>query len=342
MSQFQDVYGANCIAIAQRGFDWQSPPTPSKSKGFPVKVSLLLPLFSLLAVASAAAVPNSSAIQPPVHDCDRLAGDPRDPDKVAPGVRVPKMDGTKALEACQSALEAHPDTVRFFYHLGRANHALENYDDAAAWFKKAAAAGYAPAMSILGVFYSAGGGVPQDYEIAVQWYRKAAERGYAVAMYNLGVRYADGLGVGGQDYEQAASWFEKAAGRKHIGAMEGLAYLYLAGRGVPRDDEKAVHWFRLAAENGRPDAMYQMGYAYDVGRGIKASGKDAAIWLARALKAGSSDLDNDLSRYKALWTNATRRALQDLLREAGVYSGPSDGSFSDDFRKAMKDYAAKP
>lgn len=279
---------------------------------------------------------------PNVHTCDRLAGDPRDPDRVAPGVQVPKMDGQKALEACQAALEAHPDTTRFLYHLGRANHALDNYDDAARWFQKAANAGYAPAMSILGVFYTAGGGVPQDYELAVQWYRKAAAHGYSVAMYNLGVRYADGLGVGGQDYDQAVKWFERAADKGHIGSMEGLAYLHLAGRGVPRDDVKATHWFRRAAENGRPDAMYNLGYAYDVGRGVAADGKQAAIWLARALKAGSLDLKGDLFNHKELWTDATRRALQDHLRDAGVYSGPSDGSFTDEFRKAMKDYAAQP
>ncbi len=299
--------------------------------------------LALTAVTIFGAIPaTADTTKPDVHDCDRLAGDPRDPDRVTPGVRVPKMDGEKALEACQAALEAHPDATRFLYHLGRANHALDNYDDAARWFQKAANAGYAPAMSILGVFYAAGGGVPQDYEIAVQWYRKAAANGYAVAMYNLGVRYADGLGVGGQDYDQAVKWFERAADKSHAGAMEGLAYLYLAGRGVPRDDVKATHWFRRAAESGRPDAMYNLGYAYDVGRGVKADGKQAALWLAKALKAGSQDLKGDLFNHKELWTDATRRALQDLLREAGAYSGPSDGSFTEEFRKAMKDYAAQP
>lgn len=284
----------------------------------------------------------AEAVQPPVHRCDRLAGDPRDPGRAAPGIRVPDMDGQQALEACQSALEAYPDSVRFLYQMGRANHALNNYDDAARWFRKAADAGYAPAMSILGVFYAAGGGVPQDYDQAVLWYRKAAERGYPVAMYNLGVRYADGLGVGGRDYGKAAQWFERAADNGHVGAMEGLAYLYLAGRGVPRDDVQAAHWFRRAAENGRPDAMYHLGYAYDTGRGVTADGKQAARWLARALKAGSRDLMNDLANHDALWTDATRRALQDRLRQAGVYGGPVDGSFSDAFRQAMKDFAAKP
>lgn len=300
--------------------------------------------ISALAIAAVSDPISATAdvAKPEVHDCDRLAGDPRDPNRVAPGVRVPKMDGQKALEACQAALEAHPDVTRFLYHLGRANHALNNYDDAARWFQKAANAGYAPAMSILGVFYSAGGGVPQDYELAVQWYRKAAANGYPVAMYNLGVRYADGLGVGGRDYDQAVKWFERAADKSHAGAMEGLAYLYLAGRGVPRDDVKATHWFRRAAENGRPDAMYNLGYAYDVGRGVEADGKQAAVWLAKALKAGSQDLKGDLFNHKELWTDATRRALKDHLREAGVYNGPSDESFTDEFRKAMKDYAAQP
>lgn len=284
----------------------------------------------------------NKAAKPPAHDCDRLAGDPRDPDRVAPGVRVPKMDGYGALEACQAALSKHPETPRFAYHMGRAYHALDDYEKAVPWFRKAAEAGYAPAMSILGVFYAGGGGVPRDYDEAVSWYRKSAALGYSVAMYNLGIRYADGIGVGGQDYPQAVHWFERAAALDHTGAMEALGYLYLVGRGVARDDARAIDWFRRAADHGRPDAMYQIANAYDTGRGAVADGAAAADWIVRALKAGSQDVLRDLALHDKLWTPATRLALQRRLTDEGVYSGALDGAFSEDLRKALRRIAAKP
>ena len=39
----------------------------------------------------------------------------------------------------------------------------------------------------LGMMYSSGDGVPQDWEQARAWFRKAADRGHANAQFNLGV-----------------------------------------------------------------------------------------------------------------------------------------------------------
>ena len=45
------------------------------------------------------------------------------------------------------------------------------------------------------MFYSNGLAVPQDYEQAVAWWRKAADQGDAGAQFNLGFLYAEGRGV---------------------------------------------------------------------------------------------------------------------------------------------------
>ncbi len=294
------------------------------------------------AATAAAEQSGVTTASPPVQECDRLAGDPRDPNRVALGVRVPSMDGKRALAACRRAAQAHPGAARFAYHMGRAYHALNDYAQAVQWFRKAAHADYAPAMSILGVFYAAGGGVEQSYEEAVRWYRKGAERGYSVAMYNLAVRYADGQGVT-RDHALAARWFEKAAARGHIGSMEGLAFIYLRGEGVARDFAKAVHWFERAAAHGRIDAMYHLGWAYDAGRGIEADGHKSAGWFMRALKEGHGrTLWEMTGNRSAPWSSETRRAIQRLLAREGVYSGPIDGAFGSSTIEAITEIARRP
>jgi TPR repeat protein len=50
--------------------------------------------------------------------------------------------------------------------------------------------------------YDKGQGVKQDYNQAVAWYHKAAEQGYAKAQDNLSIMYYEGLGVT-QDYVKA-------------------------------------------------------------------------------------------------------------------------------------------
>ena len=56
--------------------------------------------------------------------------------------------------------------------------------------------------------YDKGQGVVQDYAQAAEWYRKAAEQGTARAQNNIGNMYDKGQGVA-QDDAQAAEWFLK-------------------------------------------------------------------------------------------------------------------------------------
>ena len=50
----------------------------------------------------------------------------------------------------------------------------------------------------------------QDYAQAASWYRKAAEQGQVVAQLNLGLMYSRGEGVP-QDYVRAHMWVNLAA-----------------------------------------------------------------------------------------------------------------------------------
>jgi hypothetical protein len=129
----------------------------------------------------------------------------------------------------------------------------QDYDKARALYEKGAAAGDGEGTTRLGVLYASGLGVPQDYAKAREWYEKAAAENDANAIDNLGVLYASGLGVP-QDYAKARDWFEKAVAKDNARAMANLGVLYEKGLGVPQDHAKARDWFEKAAANGDASA----------------------------------------------------------------------------------------
>jgi hypothetical protein len=57
--------------------------------------------------------------------------------------------------------------------------------------------------------YAQGQGVGQDYQEAARWFRRAAAQGESYAQNSLGYLYAEGLGVP-QDHVQAYLWFTLA------------------------------------------------------------------------------------------------------------------------------------
>jgi len=73
-------------------------------------------------------------------------------------------------------------------------------------------AGDADAQWNLGQRYDLGEGVLQDYAQAASWFRQAAEQGHADGQVSLGVIYADGRGVP-QDVVEAHKWRNLAASR---------------------------------------------------------------------------------------------------------------------------------
>ena len=82
---------------------------------------------------------------------------------------------------------------------------------ASKWYRLfSAERGDAGAQFNLGVRYDQGLGVLQDFKEAAKWYRLSAEQGDAIAQCNLGGMYNEGKGVP-QDYKEAVKWWKLAA-----------------------------------------------------------------------------------------------------------------------------------
>jgi hypothetical protein len=90
-----------------------------------------------------------------------------------------------------------------------------------------------------------GEGVPQNYQDAMAWFAKAAANGNDNAQWKLGLGYINGIGVP-HDERKAVVWFKRAANHGDIRAQSALSDLYLSGRGVPRDYVRAYTWASIA------------------------------------------------------------------------------------------------
>jgi len=92
-----------------------------------------------------------------------------------------------------------------------------NPQEAAVWFKKAAAAGVAGACLYLGMKYEFGAGLTRDPARAIHWYEQAARQGWPQAAFLLGTLY---LKSSPTQREKGCSWLRTAAAQGYPGAAE--------------------------------------------------------------------------------------------------------------------------
>jgi TPR repeat protein len=225
----------------------------------------------------------------PVTDCDWLAAFPTDAQrpKIVPGAWMEQIDVSRALPACNEAVNKFPDVARFSYELGRVLIAAKDYPASHVQLERAASLGSTSALAGIGYLFAAGLGVPQDYAEAKRWYDKAVVAGNATAMTNIGVLYHDGHGVT-QDYAEARRWYERAAAAGDPAALSNIGNQYRDGKGVQQDYVEARHWYEKAAMANIPAAMNSIGTLYRDGKGVPQDYQEAKRWYEKAAAAGNS------------------------------------------------------
>ena len=215
------------------------------------------------------------AAAPPVHDCDRLAVHPDDPNRVTDGVASEDIDIERAVAACEAAVASFPGAIRFRAQLGRALLAGERIQEAIAQFRFAVETGNAIGEFELAKLYASGRGVEKDTNQAIHWFRQAAMRGLPQAQYQLGVIYHLGVGVA-PDLQKAIEWLRRAVDAGHEQAIDALASAYsvmlVAGSSslAPTwmNAEEALIWLRQYAESSHAISQYHLGTACELGYSI--------------------------------------------------------------------------
>ncbi len=130
------------------------------------------------------------------------------------------------------------------YRHGKGNAAT--WEDAFAYFLKAAQSGHAEAAFYVGRMYFFGHGTEQNYDLAEHWYQLAGRNGSYRAYNNLG--YMEDTGRGREKNPlKAIEYYEKSSEMGFAMASSNLAQCYHSGdKGVPADPEKAFAYLRLA------------------------------------------------------------------------------------------------
>jgi TPR repeat protein len=220
-----------------------------------------------------------------------------------------------------------------------------DFEQAQAWYEKAAELGFVPAQDILGRLYVSRQGSGRDHENGVTMLKMAGAAGYAPAAYHLGQIYHED-----RDLVQAAAWFGAAARAGHPAAMFAAGRMLDQGEGVPASPAKAIvfykdaalkgnrdaqfalgtyfytgevvnkdvatarKWFEAAAVQGQPDAMFNLGVVLSNGEGGPRDTALAYVWLSLASQAGNRGAADAVRLLGARLTSAERGRVESILQ----------------------------
>ena len=145
---------------------------------------------------------------------------------------------------------------------------LQDYSEAAKWYRRAAEQDNAFAQSALGLMHATATGVTKDNAEAEKWLRKAAEQGEISAQCILGAIYVEGNGVA-QDLVQAHRWLNRCAAAAQ-GKKQEMAAKFRDEIAIQMNPQQIAEAQRLAKELD-PKFVQSMGNGpYYVGGGVNA------------------------------------------------------------------------
>lgn len=279
------------------------------------------------------------------HDCDLLASDPLDPNRVATGTfffdgRFSEEDkdvwANGAVIACLKGASDHPGVDRFKANLGRAYAGIDEYEEAKAWLAPLVEKANPLAQNLMGLMYKNGWGVEQNYEAAAPLFLAAAETGHAGAQHDIAWAYGEGRGLP-KDDAKMADWMAKSAATGYHQAQYNMGRLYLWGRGVERDLDAGIELLKAAAVQGQQRANYDLADLYERGEGfakdeararelfesaVKVDYPPAYLRFARLLlegRGGPADLRGGLYYLaRAATSSSERTAANAKERLAGL------------------------
>jgi len=202
---------------------------------------------------------------------------------------------------------------------------VPDLQEAASWFRSAAAAGHTAAQRELALMHLAGRGVPQSFSEAQKLFFQAAQNNDEVSQYHLAVLLLTGRG-GSMSVETAIGWFERASEAGHQGAQMELGRLYLEGVHVDRDVERGLKWIEAAADQGHPESMKVLGRLFEAGDLVPENPDKARMYYSRASDAGLPDAQIWMaSWYEGRDPPQYGKALK--LYKSASRQGSADGHF---------------
>jgi TPR repeat protein len=240
--------------------------------------------------------------------------------------RLPAVDKiTRALKACETAVQQRGRVARYKFNLGSAHYAMatltdalnkvESLTQASRYFQEAVDLGYPAAYNALALMHqhgeyrdpADGKQLPPNRQKARELFQRGADLGHVLALYNLGLAYKNGgLGlyddpeapaIANQGAGKAFQYLSKAAESGFLPAMVETALVLKGDWGglADRNPKRAAELLEIAASRGSWEAMYQLGSLYDEAKDSQNATlkplkdySEAIIWYARAAEAGDT------------------------------------------------------
>lgn len=137
-------------------------------------------------------------------------------------------------------------------------------------------------------------------------------------------------------HNEAAALYRSLVDRGYFAALTNYGWMLNNGLGVPKDQKAAVHFYLLAAQQGDNFGMFNTAMAYDTGEGLPYNSAQAARWLYAAIRLGHDYSIRMMVERPNAWTRDFRVELQRLLRRAGAYDGPLNGTLGPSMEAALR------
>lgn len=169
-------------------------------------------------------------------------------------------------------------------------------------------------------------GVP-NYKRAFEFFHRAAALGHVRAMEYVAVAYQTGRGAE-KNQAEAEKWLRRSVERGSANAMFNLALLISEGLPGQATEAEAFRLMERAASRGLLVAYYHLAKYSDLGSGTARNAVAGAQYLFDAVRKGSVAALTSFPKDSRGWKPSAEfvAALQRLLRDAGVYHGPLDGT----------------
>jgi uncharacterized protein len=237
--------------------------------------------------------------------CDRLAGDPTDPDKPKEVKGTHEIDHSDIATAIKFCKVASTASRRALYQLGRAYAANQQLPEAIGAYRKAVDKGSTSAMVELGVLLATGSGAPKDEVQARKLFERAAAGGNPRGATNLAALHESGGAA--TDPVKARALLAKAADTNSAEAQYQLGLMIAEGIGGPKDDVAARALFEKAAAQDHPRALERMGAFAQSGRGGPQDATAAKAYYEKAAALGNADAKAALKRTECPYVIKDKR-----------------------------------
>lgn len=231
-----------------------------------------------------------------VTDCDRLAADPADRQKITRGASNEDLFSDAALAACADAVSQNADSMRLAYQYGRVLVLRNKAKQGVPHLTRAAEAGYLAAQLVLASGYASGAHFKSDALKSYRWYKAAAAQGSNYAQATIGALTIEGKGVE-KNVAEGVAMLEGYAAAGNGFADYSLGVIFLQGTVVKKDVPRAIRHYENARKRGLGAAFIALGLMYISGEGGEKDVEKAHAIFREGAEAGHAGVRLMLAQY---------------------------------------------